>query len=100
VEDKSMKEISTIAQVMRDSLVTLKAKAKAATDAFQAEVGNSNANIDKVTSMTQELKTANKELEQMLGQSGSNFTPAGLEPTSNTPVDINGVWINPDAPKK
>lgn len=91
-----MREISNIALVMRENIASLKAKAQAATDAFQAEVSNSLASIDKVHSMTQELKAANKEVEQMLGQSGSNFTPAGSGSTLGPP-DINGVQVNKDA---
>ena len=88
-----MQEISDMATAMRASIASLKVKAKTATDAFQAEVNNSHTNIDKVTSMTQELKTANQEVEQMLGQSGSNFTPAGSVDTLGPP-DINGVRVN------
>src|ERR1700692_4015915 len=88
-----MQEISDMATAIRARIPTLKVKAKTTTDDFQAEVNNSHTNIDKVTSMTQELKTANQEVEQMLGQSGRNFTPAGSVDTLGPP-DINGVRVN------
>lgn len=94
--DMDMREVSGMAQTLRDAIATLKSKTASATAAFQAEVNNSNVNIDKVTSLTSELKAANQEVEQMLGQSGSNFTPAtSAEPISTLgPPDINGVQIN------
>jgi hypothetical protein len=91
-DDPNMREINSMATVLRDAIAALKQQTLDATASFQAEVNNSKANLSKVTSMTGELKAANQEVEQMLGQSGSNFTPSS-ESTS-TPADINGVTVN------
>lgn len=96
--NNQMREISSMASVMRDAIVSLRQKTLEATTTFKAEVNNSHVNIDKVRSLTGELKAANLEVEEMLGESGSNFTPTGSD-TSKRPVDSNGVWVNPDAKK-
>lgn len=90
----TMRELSNMATTMREAVAALKQKVAASTAAFQAEVGHSTVNVGKVDAMTSELKAANKEVEQMLGQSGSNFTPDG---SNLGPADINGVQVNKDA---
>lgn len=94
--DNDMREISSLAQTMREAIASLKASAAAATQDFKSEVSNSNTNISKIKSLTKDLKDANKDVEQMLGESGSNFTPVGSESTLGKP-DINGVQVNKNA---
>lgn len=75
LKEHNMREIQNLAQVMRDTISDLKKQATDAASGFQTEVGHTKDNIAKVQSLTQELQDANKEVEQVLGQSGSNFTP-------------------------
>ncbi len=89
----NMRELSNMASTMREAMAALKQKIAASTQSFETEVGHSHINVDKVDAVTSELKAANKEVEQMLGESGSNFTPAGSEQGLGPP-DINGVQIN------
>lgn len=91
-----MRELSNMASTMREAMAALKLKIANSTQSFQTELGHSQVNIDKVDAVTGELKAANQEVEQMLGQSGSNFTPASsAEPTSTLgPPDSNGVQVN------
>jgi hypothetical protein len=105
-----MKEMRNIASSLRESLAALKASANQAVGEFQTEVVNGQANINKVKAVTIELKSANKEVEQILGQGDSNFPPEqpdghesfddnGVRPTQgvtpNTALDHNGIKRQP-----
>lgn len=86
-----MKEIKDITSALQ-ALTTLKQAASSTTAAFSKEAANAQVNISKVTALTQELKDANKALENVLGASGSNFAPEGNS-TLSAP-DANGVRVN------
>lgn len=90
--DYDMREIKGLAQTMREAVASLKAKAASSAAEFQAEVAHSNVNFDKIGSVTQELKDANKEIEQMLGESGSNFSQSTVDTLGK--ADSNGVRVN------
>ena len=87
-----MRAVKSMAQTLRDAITGLKQATLDAQNEFQTEVSNGMVNVSKVKSMTQDLRDANKEVEQMLGQSGSNFTPDGSGITSKP--DSNGVIVN------
>lgn len=96
--EEIMREVRNVASTMREAIAALKQRAGLAVANFESEVNNAHSNLDNVDSVTHELKEANKEVESMLGESGSNFTPVGPDGTSR-PVDENGVWVNPEHKK-
>lgn len=81
-----MREVSNLATVLGNTIATLKQASANATARFQNEVAHSNTNLAKVNAFTDELASANKEVEAMLVDTGSNFPDV-----TATPPDKNGV---------
>ena len=91
-----MREVSGLATTIKDTVAKLKAAHVAATKRFNKEVSHSETNLAKVNSFTDELATANKEIEDALGDTGSNFPSSEdmkLKHKSED-TDINGVTPN------
>lgn len=90
-----MREVRSLADTLRTTVLALKAKTNKSIEGFQSEVQRAHDNNGKVDSLTKELKLANQEVEAVLGDTGSNF------PTSEEGQlylgDGNGVGTNPDA---
>lgn len=102
-----MREVRNVAQVIRETVKTLRAQAAVGAQAFQDEVAKTKVNMEKLGSLTKELKAANLEVETALGESGSNFpleveTTSSMQETSSKagnpmPIDQNGVRPNAEA---
>lgn len=84
-----MREVSNLATALSTTIAALKQASTNATTRFQTEVAHSNANLVKVNAFTDELASANKEVEAMLADTGSNFPNVPSSPA--TPPDKNGV---------
>jgi hypothetical protein len=87
-----MREVQGLADVVSSTVKRLKAAHLAATTRFKTEVANSETNLTKVSAFTDELATANKEMEAALGDTGSNFPTS--EAAGSPKPDINGVTVN------
>lgn len=68
-----MKEVFDLANGMREAIANLKQSHINAKAELASEITRANVNAKKVQSLAQELKTANKEVESFLGETGSNF---------------------------
>jgi hypothetical protein len=102
-KEKGMREMHDLAAGMKDAIAKLKQTAINAKIGLDSEITRANVNADKVNSLTADLSSANKEVEDFLGESGSNFPPsaASATPPVTTPLkpDINGVTLNPGTSK-
>jgi hypothetical protein len=96
-QEDSMRELNDMVTGMKQVINNLRSSAVTAKNAFQSEVTRAQVNTEKVQSFTTELKDANKEIEDFLGATGSNFPTS--EATITPHADINGVTVNPGAPK-
>ena len=114
---EDMREVKGLAQDMREKVAALKRDTIKARTEFATEVANSRSNLTKFKAFTTDLREANKEVETMLGETGSNFPtsedtpvkkPEITSPSSdNTDTqgksedvakpDTNGVILNPEA---
>lgn len=81
-----MREVRSVAEVMRDKIARLKAQTTTALGAFNDEVQRADENLKKVDALTSELKDANRDVEQMLRESGSNFPTSDLP--AQSPVEV------------
>ena len=94
IEVLPMREINNLASALSSTIASLKQSTVNAQTRFQNEVSNSNANIAKVNAFTDDLASANKQVEAMLVDTGSNFPNASVAPVAAAaPVtaDKNGV---------
>jgi len=99
-----MQEVRDLTAVLSDAISFVRQAHATAKETLTAEVAKARVNVDKVTSLTQEFKRANLELEAFIGGTASNFPPADSELpgqeklTGNnshlTKPDINGVSLN------
>lgn len=93
-----MREVKELAAGMKDVLASLRKSSADAKSAFMSEVERAKVNADKVKSVAKELSDANKEVEDFLGDTGSNFPPS--EGSNTQPpalkADANGVTKNPE----
>lgn len=99
--ENEMREIKELSVGLRESLAALKSASAGAKASLVSEMERAKVNAQKVQSLAVELKEANKEVEEFLGETGSNFsssedssTPA---PPSQPRADMNGVTMNKDA---
>ena len=102
LQEDQMKEVHDLATGMKELIASIKRDSANAKGALVTEAMRAKDNAAKVHSIAADLKEANKEVEEFLGETGSNFPPAGE--TLNTPAvkpktDINGVTLNPEATK-
>jgi hypothetical protein len=98
-----MQEVRDLATSIKDAVTSLKSVSEGAKAALAYEVIRASVNADKVNSFIQELKDANKEVEELLGSVGSNFPPADHKVSevkataSKSIVDLNGVSLNKES---
>lgn len=103
-----MREVHDLASGMREAIASIRKNAVDAKNGLASEIVRANVNADKVKSLTDDLKEANKEVESFLGESGSNFPPSGDSNTQQQDglnkgvqtgvkpeTDINGVTLTP-----
>lgn len=100
-----MREMMDVASVMKDTIAKLRARTLESKLKFQKEVLMSSINLDKLDAFTTDLSTANKDVEAMLGSTGSNFPTSGGKESPKVPtpsvdtgvvdgaVDGNGVRV-------
>lgn len=80
VED-NMQEVKDLAAGMRELMADLRKVNVDAKDKLTSEVKRAHVNAEKAMSLATELSDANKEVEDFLGESGSNFPPSKTLPT-------------------
>ena len=90
-EDNEMREMKAITSSLKSLLAGLKQQADAAAQGAADEGKRALSNIDKVNSFTRDLKQSNVEIEQVLGDIGSNFPPSEEDLPK---TDANGVTLN------
>lgn len=86
-EGNEMREIKSFADAIRQNAAQLRQNLAQATNQFTAEAQSTNANVEKLNSITGEMKAANKEVDALLADFGSNFPEAPV-------ADKNGVTVN------
>lgn len=99
---EQMREVKELAAGMKEVLAGLRKDSANAKGQFMAEATRAKVNAAKVRSLAVELSEANKEVEEFLGESGSNFPLSEASEASPTPLphaDVNGVTINQDSGK-
>jgi len=102
VED-NMQEVKDLAAGMRGLMAGLRKLNVDAKNRLTSEVTRAQVNAQKAMSLATELSDANREVEDFLGESGSNFPPS--EDSDTPPAvtllkpDINGVSLHPDTLK-
>lgn len=96
-----MREVHDLAAGMKEAIAGIKKAAADAKSSLAVEISRAHVNAGKVQTMTSDLKSANLEVEEFLGESGSNFPPPGEELNTPPPLtaDINGVTINSNVKK-
>lgn len=99
---EQMREVKELAAGMKEVLASLRKDSADAKGQFMSEAERARINANKVRSLAVELSEANKEVEEFLGESGSNFPHTEASQAFPTPLpkaDINGVSVNTEAPK-
>lgn len=100
VGNDEMRDIKNMAVSLKDLITKLKVDAANAQAGFLAEGNRAHENTQKVRSATADLKEANLMVEEMLGETGSNFPPLESSETSGVGhADANGVTLNPEFKK-
>lgn len=92
-----MREVKNLASGMREAIANIKKLSTDAKAGLDNEVSRALVNADKVRTFTSELRDANLEVEQFLGDTGSNFPPSdGSTPPQSGAIkaDVNGVIVN------
>lgn len=70
-----MQEVKDLAAGMRGLMAGLRKLNVDAKNKLTSEVARAQVNAQKAISLATELSDANKEVEEFLGESGSNFPP-------------------------
>lgn len=96
-----MREVKNLAAGMKDAVASLRKLSADAKSNLDVEISRANVNAGKVNSLAKELKEANLEIEEFLGETGSNF-PSSEESDTQPPdaaghADKNGVTLNKEA---
>lgn len=99
VWENEMREIKELAVGLKESLAALKSASAGAKSSLVSEMQRATVNAQKVQSLAIELKDANKEVEDFLGETGSNFSSSETSSTPAVKSDVNGVTVNPEAGK-
>ena len=105
-----MREVRDLAAGMKDAIASIRKSAADAKGSLAVEISRAQVNASKVSSFADELKEANLEVEEFLGETGSNFpsseasitpAPAGRKMMEHTQsrTDLNGVTLNPEGNK-
>ncbi|HET9285698.1 MAG TPA: hypothetical protein VFR24_27415 [Candidatus Angelobacter sp.] len=84
-----MREIKDLGSTLRDAVGKLRQDTANAKQRFSSELAHTQANLVKVNALSQEMADANKEVEALLADTGSNFLN-----TSTAKPDQNGVVKN------
>lgn len=97
-----MQEVRDLASTMRELFESVRKVSADAAAEFQAEVSRAHDNASKLQALTKELKSANLEVEGLLGSAGSNFPPDEVaKPVkfaeTEATTDVNGVTLNRSA---
>lgn len=98
-----MREVHDLASGMKEAIASIRQQSADAKASLHAEVARANENVAKVNALTEGLKEANKEVEGILADSGTNFPPitpkmAPIGQVMNK-TDINGVTLNKELQK-
>jgi hypothetical protein len=96
-EDIEMREVKDLAGTIRGTVAQLRTTTAQAKNRFAAEVAHTQASVAKVNSFSDEMAEANKEVDALLADAGSNFEPAQAElpgVTTQPKADSNGVTSN------
>src|SRR6266403_4494523 len=80
VED-NMQEVRDLAAGMRGLMADLRRLNVDVKNELTSEVSRAHVNAQKARSLATELRDANKEVEEFLGESGSNFPPSEASDT-------------------
>ncbi len=92
-----MREVKELAAGMKEVMASLRKESANAKAHFMSEVERAKVNAQKVKSVANELSEANREVEDFLGETGSNFSSSEESVTQPPPLvkpDINGVIKN------
>lgn len=76
-----MQEVRDLAAGMRGLMAGLRKLNVDAKNKLTSEVERAHVNAQKAMSLAGELSDANKEVEEFLGESGSNFPPSEVSDT-------------------
>lgn len=96
----SMREVKELAAGMKEVMASLRKSSADAKSEFMSEVERAKINAQKVKAVAGELRDANKEVEDFLGETGSNFPPSEGSSTPAPPSgkpDVNGVIKNTES---
>lgn len=99
VWENEMREIKELAVGLKESLAALKSASAGAKASLVSEMQRATVNAQKVHSLAAELKEANTEVEDFLGESGSNFPSSETSSTPAPKLDSNGVSLNTETAK-
>lgn len=94
-----MQEVRDLATGMKEAVESLRKINADAKASLQTEIARGNVNAEKVLSLANSLKDANKEVESFLGATNSNFEPEVKTEIVKLRADLNGVTLNPEARK-
>lgn len=97
-----MREVKELAAGMRELMASLRKDNADAKQHFMSEVERAKVNAGKLKSVAEELSVANREVEEVLGETGSNFPPSSGGSDTQPPAlkaDINGVTKNTETPQ-
>lgn len=93
----NMREVKNLASGMKDAIAKIKQLNTDAQSGLQSEMNRAAVNAEKVKAFTKELSDANKEVEDFLGDTGSNFPTSDQNtqaPIGHPVADRNGVILN------
>lgn len=89
-----MQEVKDLAAGMRGLMADLRKLNVDAKNRLTSEVTRAQVNAQKAMSLATELSDANREVEDFLGESGSNFPPS--EDSATLPVVGEVEYVKPD----
>lgn len=88
-----MQEVKNLSTGLKDLIASLKSDALKAKERFTNEATRMSTNIGKLGSVSDELSDANKDIEAVLVETGSNF-PTSEASEKSGHADLNGVTLN------
>ncbi len=95
-----MREVRELAAGMKEVMASLRKESANAKSHFMSEVERAKVNASKVRAVANELSEANKEVEDFLGETGSNFSTSegsDIPAPPSAKADANGVIKNPES---
>lgn len=97
-----MQEVRQLAAGMKELIAGLKRDSIDARSALENEIACAKTNASKVKAVAAELKEANKEVEEFLSETNSNFSVLGdtiAQKVIDQITDLNGVTLTPGSSK-